>query len=72
MKIGVIEFSTLPLVAPSQKPHVLPRFANDRMENAFFMCQVKKTLVMKVVGLVKMHISTKNGVKIQKFDMELA
>jgi hypothetical protein len=32
----------------------------------------QKTLVKKVVGLVKMHISTKNGVKIQKFDMELA
>jgi hypothetical protein len=31
----------------------------------------KKTLVMKVVGHEKMHISTKNGVKIQKFAMEL-
>jgi hypothetical protein len=31
----------------------------------------KKTLVMKVVVHGKMHISTKNGVKIRKFAMEL-
>jgi hypothetical protein len=42
------------------------------MENTFFMCKVKKTLVMKVIGLGKMHISTKNGVKTRKFAMELA
>jgi hypothetical protein len=32
----------------------------------------QKTLVTKVVGLEKIHISAKNGVKIQKFAMELA
>jgi hypothetical protein len=32
----------------------------------------QKTLVTKVVGLGKIHISAKNGVKIQKFSMELA
>jgi hypothetical protein len=32
----------------------------------------KKTLVTKVVGIGKMHIPTKNGVKIQKFAIELA
>jgi hypothetical protein len=32
----------------------------------------QKTLVTKVVGLGNMHISTKNGMKIQKFAMELA
>jgi hypothetical protein len=32
----------------------------------------QKTLVMKVVGLGKMHISAKNRIKIQKFAMELA
>jgi hypothetical protein len=38
-----------------------------------FLCfKSKKTLVMKVVGLVNMHISAKNGVRIQKFAMELA
>jgi hypothetical protein len=32
----------------------------------------QKTLVMKVVGHGKMHISTKNGIEIQKFGMERA
>jgi hypothetical protein len=32
----------------------------------------QKTLVTKVVGIEKMHNSTKNGVKICKFAMELA
>jgi hypothetical protein len=32
----------------------------------------QKTLVIKVVALGKIHISTKNGVKTQKFAMELA
>jgi hypothetical protein len=31
------------------------------MGNAFFMWKLKKTLVIKVVGNAKMHISTKNG-----------
>jgi hypothetical protein len=33
------------------------------------MCQLKKPL-MKVVGLEKMHISDKNGIKIRKFANE--
>jgi hypothetical protein len=32
----------------------------------------QKTLVMKVVGNGNMHITTKNGVKIQIFAIELA
>jgi hypothetical protein len=32
----------------------------------------KKTLVTKVVGNGKMHITAKNGVKIQNFAIELA
>jgi hypothetical protein len=32
----------------------------------------QKTIVIKVVALGKMHISTKNGVRTQKFAMELA
>jgi hypothetical protein len=32
----------------------------------------QKPLVMKVLGLGKMHISTKNGNKIQKISIELA
>jgi hypothetical protein len=34
--------------------------------------ETQKILVTKVVGNVKMHITTKNGVKIQKFAIELA
>jgi hypothetical protein len=34
--------------------------------------ETQKNLVMKVVGNGKMHITTKNGVKIQKFAIELA
>jgi hypothetical protein len=36
------------------------------------VCQLKKTLVTKVVGNGKMHITAKNGVKIQNFAIELA
>jgi hypothetical protein len=32
----------------------------------------QKTLVTKVVGIGKMHIPAKNGIKVQKFAMELA
>jgi hypothetical protein len=32
----------------------------------------KKSLVMKVVGLGKMHMSAKNGFKIQNFAMEVS
>jgi hypothetical protein len=31
------------------------------MENEFLYAKTQKTLVTKVVGLAKMHISTKNG-----------
>jgi hypothetical protein len=34
--------------------------------------EIQKILVTKVVGLVKMHISTKNGTMIPNFAMELA
>jgi hypothetical protein len=34
--------------------------------------ETQKTLVMKVVGNGKMHITAKNGVKIQKFSVEHA
>jgi hypothetical protein len=42
------------------------------MGNAFFMWKLKKTLVAKVVGNAKMHISTKNGTMVPQFAMELA
>jgi hypothetical protein len=37
-----------------------------------FYVVTKKTLVAKVVGNAKMHISTKNGTMVPKFDVELA
>jgi hypothetical protein len=42
------------------------------MGNAFFMWKTGKTLVAKVVGNAKMHISTKNGTMVPKFAVELA
>jgi hypothetical protein len=37
-----------------------------------FYVECQKTIFTKVVGLGKMHISTKNGAKIRKFARELA
>jgi hypothetical protein len=42
MKIGVVEFCTLPLVAPTQKTPLLPLLAINKMENSFFMWKVRK------------------------------
>jgi hypothetical protein len=36
-------------------------FGHLQMENAFFYVESEKTLVTKVIGNTKMHISTKNG-----------
>jgi hypothetical protein len=40
-------------------------------EKSTFYVASKKSLVTKDVGLEKMHMSAKNGVKIQKFAMEV-
>jgi hypothetical protein len=37
-----------------------------------FFVKTGKTLVSKVVGNAKMHISTKNGTMVPKFAVELA
>jgi hypothetical protein len=42
------------------------------MGNEFSMWKLKKTLVAKVVGNAKMHISTKNGTMVLQFAVELA
>jgi hypothetical protein len=42
------------------------------MGNAFFYVETEKTLVAKVIGNAKMHISTKNGTMVPKFAIELA
>jgi hypothetical protein len=60
MKIRVVRFCTVPLVATSQKStcsHPSGHFKNGK---CIFCMETQKTLVTKVVGLAKMHISTKN------------
>jgi hypothetical protein len=42
MKLRVVMFCTLPLVAPSQKSLVLTPPATSKMGNAFFMWKLKK------------------------------
>jgi hypothetical protein len=56
MKIRVVMICTLPLVAPSQNSSCHPK--NGK---CIFYVETEKTLVAKVVGNAKMHISTKNG-----------
>jgi hypothetical protein len=61
MKIRVVMFCMLPLVAPSQKSTCFD--PSDHLKNGqyIFYVETKKILVEKVVGNAKMHISTKNG-----------
>jgi hypothetical protein len=72
MKIRVVMFCTLPLVAPSQKSTCFD--PSDHLKNGkcIFYVETGKTLVTKVVGNAKMHISTKNGTMVPKFAVELA
>jgi hypothetical protein len=42
MKIRVVRFFRVPLVAPSQKAPILTLLATGKMENAFFMWKLKK------------------------------
>jgi hypothetical protein len=72
MKIRVVMFCTLSLVAPSQKSTCFDPSGHLKNGNAFFMWKLKKTLVTKVVGNAKMHISTKKGTIVPQFAMELA
>jgi hypothetical protein len=61
MKIRVVRFCTLPLVAPSQKNTCFDPFGHLKNGKCIFYVETEKTLVTKVVGNEKMHISTKNG-----------
>jgi hypothetical protein len=63
VKVGVVELCLIPLVATSQKHMFCPL---KKWKNPF-KWQIKKTLVTKVAGNGNMHITAKNGVKIQKF-----
>jgi hypothetical protein len=72
MKNRVMMFCTLPLVAPSQKSTCFDPFGHPKNGKCIFYVETRKTLVAKVVGNAKMHISTKNGTTVPNFAMELA
>jgi hypothetical protein len=60
------------LGGPFTKKHLFrPLRAPEKWEMHFYV-ETGKTLVAKVVGNAKMHISTKNGTMVPKFAMELA
>jgi hypothetical protein len=61
MKIRVLRFCTLPLVATSQKSTCFDPSSHPKNGKCIFCVETKKTLVAKVVGNAKMHFSTKNG-----------
>jgi hypothetical protein len=71
MENRVVMFCTLSLVAPSQKGPVSTPPGTQKWEMHFFV-ETGKTLVAKVVGNAKMHISTKNRTMVPKFAVELA
>jgi hypothetical protein len=72
MKNRVVMFCTLPLVAPSQKSTCFDPSGHLKNGKCIFYVEIGKTLVAKVVGNAKMHISTKNWTMVPKFDTELA
>jgi hypothetical protein len=72
MKIRVMMFCTLPLVAPSQKSTCFDPSGQLKNGKCIFYVEAEKTLVAKVVWNVKMHISTKNGTMVPQFAVELA
>jgi hypothetical protein len=72
MKIRVVMFCTLPLVAPSQQSTCFDPSGHPKNGKCIFYVETKKTLVAKVVGNATMHISTKNGTMVPQFAVELA
>jgi hypothetical protein len=72
MEIRVVMFCIMPLVAPSQKSTCFDPSGPLKNGKCIFYVEIKKTLVTKVVGNAKMHISTKNGTMVPQFSVELA
>jgi hypothetical protein len=72
MKIRVVMFCTLPLVAPSQKGTCFDLSGHLKNDKCIFYVETEKILVAEVVGNAKMHISTKNGTMVPQFAVELA
>jgi hypothetical protein len=61
MKIRVVIFCTMPMVATSQKSTYFDPSGHQKNRKCIFYVETEKTLVAKVVGNVEIHISTKNG-----------
>jgi hypothetical protein len=72
MKIGVVMFCTLSLVASSQKSTCFDPSRHPKNGKCIFYVETGKTLVAKVVWIAKMHISTRNGTMVPQFAVELA
>jgi hypothetical protein len=72
MKIRVVMFCTLPLVAPSQKSTYFDPSGHLKNGKCIFYVETEKTLIAKVVGNAKMHISIENGTMVPQFAVELA
>jgi hypothetical protein len=72
MKIRVVIFCTMPLVAPSQKSTCFDPSTLLKNGKCIFYVETEKTLVTKVIGNTKMHICTKNGTIVPQFAVELA
>jgi hypothetical protein len=72
MKIRVVRFCTVPLVATSQKNTCFDPSGHWKNGKCIFYVKTQKTLAIKVVGLAKIHIYTKNGTMVPKFATELA
>jgi hypothetical protein len=60
MKIRVVRFCTLSLVATSQKNTCFDPSGHQKNGKCIFYVETKKPLVTKFVGNTKMHISTQN------------
>jgi hypothetical protein len=72
MKIRVVMICTVPLVAPSQNSSCFDPSGHLKNAKCIFYVKNEKTLVAKVVGNAKMHITTKNWTMVPKFAVELA
>jgi hypothetical protein len=61
MKIRVVRFCIVPLVAPSQETTYFDPSGHWKNGKCIFYLETQKTLVTKLVDLAEIHISTKNG-----------
>jgi hypothetical protein len=65
-------FCALPLVGPSQKSTCFDPSGHLKNGKCIFYVETEKTLGAKFVGNAKIHISTKNGIMVSQFAVELA